>query len=198
MELGSKRVVFTDAVRTDSMVANIQQYINRGQANSNSSSSSSSDIDRNCSDISNSSDSGGLCGGGGGSGSGSDIVRPSAVKFVQFNWNDDPPEDLLTETNGGVDIVWDSLLCSDVLYDAKNHACFLKTLRGLKFNRCFLAYKRRHDQAEELIFEAMSAFFYIHVFDSSCIALTNIDPKLLTALYIVYITPKNLSINALY
>ena len=43
-----------------------------------------------------------------------------------------------------------------MLYDKKHHEAFMSTLSRLKFDVCFLSYKRRHNEPEQLFFELLS------------------------------------------
>lgn len=75
------------------------------------------------------------------------------VKFVEYNWlENNIPKDLLyntsnTELNSDDNIktfrVWDTILCSDVLYGAKFSKPLLRFITNLRFQRLILSYKKR-------------------------------------------------------
>lgn len=69
--------------------------------------------------------------------------KKSEVNFIQYDWtSNDIPSNLLTNNNN--DLIWDTVICSDVLYDEKNHIPFFNFIQNLKFNRLILSYKKRY------------------------------------------------------
>jgi len=78
----------------------------------------------------------------------------SRASFVQFDWVADPfPESWREESS-----VWDTVLLSDVLYEQQSHAALLQLLRGIRFRRAILSYKRRHDEAERAFLELLETW----------------------------------------
>ena len=86
---------------------------------------------------------------------------------------------------------WDTILCSDVLYDAKAHAPLLRCLRRLRFHRLVLSYKRRHDEPEKLFFKELEDFCDITVVPDEQIELINVSATNRMGLFIFIITLKS-------
>eukprot|EP01041_Mallomonas_annulata_P006686 gene6686-13546_t len=92
----------------------------------------------------------------------------SMVTFSKYLWgNPLPPE--LSQT-------FDTVLCSDVLYDKTVLLPLITTLRALRFTTLLLAYKRRHDEPERECLQTLSTFFHIQVVSGESIALHNLKP----------------------
>lgn len=109
--------------------------------------------------------------------------EPPPVRFVEYNWDSfEVPMELVGH--------FDTVLCSDVLYDEKFHAGFLRCLDRLTFTRCLLSYKRRHDVPEKKFFLELEAKNYIiREIDSTSVELKNISrPNMLSGLHIFLIT----------
>jgi predicted nicotinamide N-methyase len=108
----------------------------------------------------------------------------TSLRFVEYNW-DSPnvPVELSDH--------FDTVLCSDVLYDEKFHAGLLRCLDKLTFSRCLLSYKRRHDAPEKKFFLDLLATnkYSICAVDSAAVVLRNISkPSMLSGLHIFIIT----------
>jgi predicted nicotinamide N-methyase len=113
----------------------------------------------------------------------------STISFIAYDWSaPDIPPGLL---NGPDREGWDTVLCSDVLYDVKYHKPLLQLLRRLcsseydpdsdsnnppsaspspdrhPFRRMILSYKLRHEVPEQAFFESLEEWCHLRVLDSS-------------------------------
>lgn len=70
----------------------------------------------------------------------------SLMSFIQYSWGDPLPAALDSDSETGR--VFDTVICSDVLYDERALAPLMETLRTLRFRTLVLGYKRRHDEPE--------------------------------------------------
>lgn len=86
--------------------------------------------------------------------------------------------------------IWDTIICSDLLYEEKYHHVFLSVLKRLTFTRAILAYKKRHHEPELLFFEQLSINFSIEVIHSNSIILNNLPTNSLSDLYLLIVKPK--------
>lgn len=86
-------------------------------------------------------------------------------------------------------IVWDTLLCSDLLYEEKSHSLLLSVMRRLRFKRAVFTYKKRHEEPEEKFFESLSEWCSIEVVDADTIPLVNLPRTSLSGLYVVIVKP---------
>lgn len=113
--------------------------------------------------------------------------------FVPFHWSDaEVPAALLQQSpEDSTPLVWDTLLLSDVLYEAKSHEPLMRVLQNLRFRRMAIAYKRRHDDAERRFFEQLETWCICRVVPTNAITLHNITHAQATAgLYIIEASPK--------
>ena len=119
--------------------------------------------------------------------------------FLEYEWSASlqgfvPPEFLLqssSESNPSSQ-KWDTVLCSDILYESKSHSALLKLLESIPFRQAVFAYKKRHAIEEEAFFQSLSSWCHLHVVDPSLIGLrlVNISHEELSELYIIIATPK--------
>lgn len=86
-------------------------------------------------------------------------------------------------------MVWDTLLCSDLLYEEKSHQHLLGLLRQLQFKKAVFSYKKRHNVPEQQFFEKLSEWCSIHVVDLSMIQLVNLPKTSVSNLYIIVVEP---------
>ena len=94
--------------------------------------------------------------------------------------------------NDDDDGVWDSLLCSDVLYDHHAHAPLMRVLRGIRFRRLVLGFKRRHDDAELAFLTELASWCDIQIVVPEAIRLVNLNATAANAgLFIIIATPLN-------
>ena len=112
------------------------------------------------------------------------IGQVPEVHLLEYNWDDDVMPAGLQER-------FDTVLCSDVLYDEKFHSGMLRCLRRLSFRTCLLSYKRRHDIPEKKFFEDLtkSGLFEVRQVDCSVIPRKNISkPNMMKGLHLFAIT----------
>jgi predicted nicotinamide N-methyase len=112
-----------------------------------------------------------------------DTTLVAKTSYLSHDWNEQLVPSEFTDST------WDTLLCSDVLYEEKNHSALLGLLRKLRFRRMFLAYKRRHDEPERVFFESLSQWCAIRVVDPLSIPLRNIGQSALGGLFVVLVEP---------
>lgn len=122
-------------------------------------------------------------------------------EFVTYRWNETSlPESFqfsvtssvstgATDSEGRETIVWDTLLCSDLLYEEKCHSLLLSVLRRITFKRAIFTYKQRHDGPEEKFFEELNKWCSIRVVDRESIPLVNLPRTSLSGLYVVIVEP---------
>jgi len=84
---------------------------------------------------------------------------------------------------------WDTVICSDLLYDAANHTKLLSVLKGIKFNKALISYKKRHNIPESDFFRRLSQNFDIFLIDPISITLNNLPSTALSGLYLLLIIP---------
>lgn len=96
-----------------------------------------------------------------------------------------------SETEQQGDIIWDSVICSDVLYDSKSHAALLRVLETLSFHQAIIVYKKRHEVEEEAFFQCLSEWCELEVIDPLVegISFVNIKQSDLASLYIIIAKP---------
>jgi hypothetical protein len=105
-------------------------------------------------------------------------------EFLSYTWgNVDVPESFLHKRdskglkNGEISKMnWDILLCSDLLYESKNHLSLLEFLSHLNYSMALFSYKQRHEKEEKLFFERLCLNHSIHVIDCSLFPVYNL-PK---------------------
>jgi predicted nicotinamide N-methyase len=83
---------------------------------------------------------------------------------------------------------WDTVLCSDLLYEQKAHEPLLRLLRQMNFKEAIFAYKRRHDEPERLFFEKLSDFCVLAVVKPADVRLKNLTATSTAGLYIIVAT----------
>lgn len=87
--------------------------------------------------------------------------------------------------------IWDTILCSDILYEEKVHSGILQCLQDIPFRRLILSYKRRHDLPEQQFFESLDKFCEISLIPLDSFPLTNIKDTSLSGLYLFSITKRS-------
>lgn len=135
------------------------------------------------------------------------------VEFVLYDWfsTEVPPELFLCSKNsdetdssssssssssgilGGGMYKWDTVLCSDVVYEEKIHAPLLRVLRTVPFKQLLLAYKKRRDEVDVKFFSELEKFCDIKVVNPACVRLKNLPAASLAELYICFVTPLSIS-----
>ena len=112
------------------------------------------------------------------------------IKTLKFDWNNDNvPEMLISPTNNN-DNDWDTILCSDVLYDSKYHAVLLRLISMIKFRRLILSYKRRHDEEEKQFLVSLAEKYSIKLVNPDHVKLKNLNKASLSGLHLLVCTPK--------
>ena len=110
------------------------------------------------------------------------------VEFELYKWNEDSvPSRFLGADDS---IVWDTVLCSDLLYEVKSHAALLSVLKKIRFRKAIFSYKKRHDEPEKAFFSTLASWCAVRVVDTSaCITSVNLSKSSITGLYIVVVEP---------
>lgn len=104
-----------------------------------------------------------------------------SIKYEHYNWNDVVVPATLTAEK------WNVVLCSDVLYDAKNYLGLLRLIGTLSFDRLIIAYKRRHDEEEKQFLTSLSETCTIRVVRNDSIELKNLSKSALSGLFIIVV-----------
>lgn len=113
--------------------------------------------------------------------------KQAQAQFLPFNWQDTTniPSIFLQQH-------WDTILCSDVLYDAKYHTCLLQFLITLSVQFILLSYKKRHEKEEKIFFQQCILHYHIYLIDPLKITMyTNIKyEEIANDLYLLILVPK--------
>jgi hypothetical protein len=99
-------------------------------------------------------------------------------EFISYTWgNADIPEGLVVknEENEIKEITWDIILCSDLLYESKNHSSLLEFLSHLNYSIALFSYKQRHEKEEKQFFEQLSQNHSISIIDCSLFPVYNLS-----------------------
>jgi predicted nicotinamide N-methyase len=88
------------------------------------------------------------------------------ARLVWHDWSDDTlPDEILAPSSlsRGVSLdaeaevrSWDTIVCSDLLYDSKYHESLLRLLSKLRFKKIIFSYKKRHDKPEREFFTSLT------------------------------------------
>jgi predicted nicotinamide N-methyase len=120
-------------------------------------------------------------------------------EFVSFDWSQAVPcPELISPriVNSQVspcELPWDTVFCSDVLYDQKAHNPLLRLLKQIKFNKLIISYKKRHDAPEKEFFRALSLFCSIEVVLPGTFQLQNLCASSTSGLYIIIANKRAIS-----
>ncbi len=150
------RVLFSDALITPALEANINltidQYQSRDQAQNQTQTQASG------------------CTGADASASASASVGP-ILEIEQFDWlAGEPPASLVSplpppptaiDTGDISSNSWDLVLCSDVLYEPKAHPALMQLLQTIHFKALLLTYKRRNDEPEKAFLQELEKCFSV-------------------------------------
>lgn len=149
-KLGAKLVVFTDAVFTDAFEANLDMMLQQ----------SKSHVEKN---------------------------GPQSFHGVKWTWSKDANDEIpLIITHGCKEngellsqsaLCWSTVLCSDVLYEKSNLPALQLLLKRLSFYKMILAYKKRHDEAEQAFFEELSTWCHIFIVPKESIEPINLPTR---------------------
>ena len=115
------------------------------------------------------------------------------IDFVLYNWEN-------SFTNVPVNIVqpaskdrWDTVICSDVLYESKLHACFMQLLRSIRFNKMILGFKIRNDVPEKKFIMELSTWCELAFIDNMEIDLVNLpSAKCLSGQFVIIAVPHSI------
>jgi predicted nicotinamide N-methyase len=107
----------------------------------------------------------------------------SSAELIEYDWN----SNLHTKMN---DIFFDTIICSDILYDPEIHCSLISFLKNLKFKKIVFSHKRRNNANEIKFFEKMETFCDLEVVKSESITLTNLPSQLYYDIFIIIATLK--------
>ena len=113
------------------------------------------------------------------------------AQFVAHDWSAaDVAEAVLrpASPSDGDGDGWDTVLCSDLLYDQKAHGPLLRVLRAVAFRRAVFAYKKRHDEPERAFFRELASFCRLQVVHPQSFPLRNVQAASTPGLFIVVAT----------
>ena len=88
--------------------------------------------------------------------------KKDKCSFVEYKWGNS--NGVPIELTG---VSWDVVICSDVLYEKSSHIPLLEVLESLRFDRMFMTYKRRHDDAEKGFLTNLCARYLVEEIDWS-------------------------------
>lgn len=125
-----------------------------------------------------------------------EIMRSMSYDLISCNWSEQPYPANLLIPRSRIDssvrretLEWDTVICSDVLYDEKVHAPLMQILRAIRFKKLLIAYKRRHHEPERTFLATLSTWCCIHIVDNASITPRNLPPGARSGLYILVATP---------
>ena len=118
---------------------------------------------------------------------------------LKWRWPDDDSSPLpellvkgveLADEVDGKEFHWDTVLCSDVLYEKACLPALQLLLRRLKFRKLVLAYKKRHDEPEREFFAELATWCRVRLFPKELITSINLPPQNVDEnLFILIISP---------
>lgn len=110
-----------------------------------------------------------------------DEVLRRRYEGIPCKWGTEPlptPLTSMTDSEGNtIPKKWDVLLCSDLLYESKNHSSFLHFLRHLSYDVIIFSYKKRHEREEEQFFDSLSQDHTVRVIDHRDFTFQNISSE---------------------
>lgn len=121
------------------------------------------------------------------------IPSSTTTKLIQHDWQSLAiPEGLLRPphyTNNDAKLCWDTIICSDVLYEVKAQQALLSLLKNIQFNKLIISYKRRTDAPEKAFIEQLAEWCTIYVVRGSAVPPVNLSQAALSGLFIIVATP---------
>lgn len=84
---------------------------------------------------------------------------------------------------------WDTVICSDVLYEQKSHSALMTLLQSLRFQKLILSYKRRHDVPEQQFLSELTMWCDVFEVDLDSVPIVNIPRTFLVGLHIFVAIP---------
>ena len=139
------------------------------------------------------------------SGTAGDVFVAPPRTFIAFDWlSGEPPPAALCNPLGDASCSWDTIYCSDVLYDDAVHGPLMQLLHTLQFKKVVFSYKKRYPASELSFFQQLSAWCDLcvvpianakgkEVSESNAVQLLNCSEAMTTAgggLFIVEVTPR--------
>ena len=116
------------------------------------------------------------------------ISHPNCrTDFQVYDWEQSftkVPDNIKFPTKS-CDMKWDTVICSDVLYESKLHASFANLLKSIHFHRLILSYKRRNTDPEKKFLNELSAWCDLAVADNDDIDIVNLSKNALSGLFII-------------
>lgn len=115
------------------------------------------------------------------------------IDFVLYNWENSftrVPDNIVYPVSKNT---WDTVICSDVLYESKLHACFMQLLKSIRFNKMILGFKIRNDIPEKQFIMELSTWCDLAFIDNMEIELVNLPSvKCLSGQFVIIAVPKYL------
>jgi SAM-dependent methyltransferase len=117
------------------------------------------------------------------------------ARFVEYDWTRPLIDELkLVDVDGRQEVLtWDTVLCSDVVYENKLLGPLFERLSELAYRRLIITYKRRHDEQEREFFEKLSSICDLCVLKPENFPLVNLPITSTQGLYVVLGIKKDLS-----
>ena len=110
------------------------------------------------------------------------------IKTFKFNWdNQNVPEILIRPTTNSH---WDTILCSDVLYEQELLLGLITFLKSIQFKKIILSYKMRHYEKEKTFFTFLFDCCHVYIINNDSIHLINITKKRTEGLFVIIAIPK--------
>lgn len=110
-----------------------------------------------------------------------DEVLRRRYEGIPYKWGTEPlptPLTSMTDSEGNtIPKKWDVLLCSDLLYESKNHSSLLHFLHHLSYDVIIFSYKKRHEREEEQFFDFLSQDHTVRVIDHRDFTFQNISSE---------------------
>jgi predicted nicotinamide N-methyase len=109
-------------------------------------------------------------------------AEKNIVNFIPYDWTspEGPPSSLIspivTDIDAHVDVdadnsdkilYWDTVFCSDLLYDENMHKPLMKLLHSIKCKRLVFGYKKRHPVAEKKFWNELEKWCIIEVLSTT-------------------------------
>jgi predicted nicotinamide N-methyase len=85
---------------------------------------------------------------------------------------------------------WDTILCSDILYEENIHNRLIIILQTIRFKKLIISYKRRHDVPERIFLHHLSSFCALYQVNLNQISMRNLPRACLSDLYIFIAFPQ--------
>ncbi len=124
-----------------------------------------------------------------------DIDGCMSSQFISYDWTDGAS----LSASGLTETVWDTIVCSDVLYESKMHVPLMSLLRRIPFKQMWLSYKRRHDTEECKFLTELGTWCDIEVVNTDEMPLVNLPSRsALRGLYLFIVRPHQQGNNVVH